>query len=29
MFKFAIALPLALQLVNVADGVPNLDVTTS
>ena len=29
MFKFAIALPLALQLTTVADGVPNLDVTTS
>jgi hypothetical protein len=29
MFKFAIALPLALQFTTVADGVPNLDVTTS
>jgi hypothetical protein len=29
MFKPILALPLALQLVNVASGVPNLDVTTS
>jgi hypothetical protein len=29
MFKPVLALPLALQLVNVADRVPNLDVTTS
>jgi hypothetical protein len=29
MFKPVLALPLALQLVNVAEGVPNLDVTTS
>ena len=29
MFKPVLALPLVMQLVNVADGVPNLDVTTS
>ena len=29
MFKFVLALPLTLQLANVADGVPNLDVTAS
>jgi hypothetical protein len=29
MFKFAIALPLALQFTAVADRVPNLDVSTS
>jgi hypothetical protein len=29
MFKFVVALPLTLQLVSIADGVPNLDVTAS
>jgi hypothetical protein len=29
MFKPVLALPLVMQLVNVVDGVPNLDVTTS
>ena len=29
MFKPVLALPLVMQLVSVADGVPNLDVTTS
>ena len=29
MFKFVLALPLTLQLVSIADGVPNLDVTAS
>ena len=29
MFKIVLALPLTLQLANVADGVPNLDVTAS
>jgi len=29
MFKFVLAMPLSLQLVAVADGVPNLDVTPS
>jgi len=29
MFKIVLALPLTLQLVSIADGVPNLDVTAS
>jgi hypothetical protein len=29
MFKFVLALPLSLQLVSIADGVPNLDVSAS
>jgi len=29
MFKFVLALPLSLQLVSIADGVPTLDVTAS
>ena len=29
MFKLALALPLSLQFVSIADGVPNLDVTAS
>ena len=29
MFKFVLALPLTMQLVSIADGVPNLDVTAS
>jgi len=29
MFKFILAVPVSLQLVAVADGVPNLDVTAS
>ncbi len=29
MFKFVLAMPLSLQLVAVADSVPNLDVSAS
>lgn len=29
MFKFVLAMPLSLQLIAVADGLPNLDVTPS
>jgi hypothetical protein len=29
MFKLVLALPLSLQLVSIADGVPKLDVTAS